>query len=163
MNRGAVGRILFDARPPPRVTTMHRDIVEAHVRALYEAAPLADPSWSPDLRFSDPLVLVEGERAVHAMFERLAGMVPATRVLRCAPLVGPGGDVSRWALEVDWRRSMRGSGLRLQSMLDVRIERGRVVALTEHWRAPLLMHGDPPGPFRSWLRRSFGRWSARPV
>lgn len=142
---------------------MTPDRIEAHVRALYEGTPLDDPSWSPALRFSDPLVLVEGERAVLAMFERLARWVPETRVLRCEPLVGPGGDIARWALEVDWRRSMRGGGMRLQSMLDVQVEGDAIAGLTEHWRAPLLMDGAPTGALRTRLRRAFGRWSARPV
>lgn len=144
-------------------TSLPTDRIESHVRALYERAPLSSPLWDADLGFSDPLVHVAGRDAVLTMFERLGTLVPETRVVRCEPLVGAGGTIERWALEVDWRRSLRGGGLRLQSMLDVDVRDGRIIGLTEHWRAPIRADGAPTGAARTWLRERFGAWSARPI
>ena len=135
---------------------MEANITKELIHFLYEGRSLCpQDALSHEVVFQDPLVLVEGNQPVEAMFMRINKLFPATEIVSLVQ--DPYAEhYNTWNMTVDYKRKPDGFTRTIESVLELDLKDDKVVRMTEHWLKPVKLRGDKKNVLGKMFRKRLG-------
>ena len=135
---------------------MEANITKELIHFLYEGRSLCPQgALSPKVVFQDPLVMVEGNQPVEAMFIKINKLFPATEIvaLEHDP---DAAHYNTWNMTVEYKRKPDGYPRTIESILELDLEDDKIVCMTEHWLKPVKLRGDKKNVLGKMFRKRLG-------
>ena len=134
---------------------MDTETLKQSLRFLYEGRQAEHPNtYSTDLVFSDPLVLVQNQARVEEMFRKLNKIFPATEI---ASFEASPNETSTWLMQVHYKKTPTSRPKVFKSRVNIEFNDGLISRITEHWQKPLKLSGDGRSVLSRGVRSGLGR------
>ena len=135
---------------------MEASTTQALIKFLYEGrGECPQDALNAEVMFQDPLVMVEGNQPVEAMFLRFYKVLPATEIVSLVQ--DPYAEhYNTWNMTVDYKRKPDGYPRTIVSTLEIDLKDDKIIRMTEHWIKPVKLRGDKKNVLGKMFRKRLG-------